>query len=40
MMMAPSTPASTHSVMMSGTAEAGATITARSTFCGTSETEG
>jgi len=40
MMMAPSTPASTHSVMMSGTAVAGATITARSTFCGTSETEG
>ena len=40
MMMAPSTPASTHSPMMSGTAGAGATMTARSTFAGTSETPG
>src|SRR5215204_2529457 len=38
--MAPSTPASTHSRIISGTAGAGATMSARSTLAGTSETEG
>jgi hypothetical protein len=40
MMMAPFTPACTHSPMISGTAGAGATMTARFTLAGTSETLG
>jgi hypothetical protein len=36
-MMAPSTPASTHSLMICGTVGAGAAMTARSTRAGTSE---